>query len=146
MMHGRSCDGVGTKQFLHITAESSEKGGRHAACTIVQRLDRVGTRRRKSWFADVKPRLGSSLLRQVTLHGPPANFSELLTAIILTYHAVLHDVSHGSENPRVRWRFLRHVAVDPGMFCFAQPVCLHWLRFTFTGKVTAECIVIRDKL
>jgi hypothetical protein len=27
-------------------------------------------------------------------------------------------------------------------FCFAQPVSLHWLRFT----VIAECIVIRDKL
>jgi hypothetical protein len=71
---------------------------------------------------------------------------ELLKAIVLTYIAVLHDVSHGSENPRVRWRFLRHVAVDPGMFCFAQPVSLHWLRFTVTGKVTAECIIIRDKL
>lgn len=28
-------------------AGASEKGGRHAACTIVKRLDRVGTRRRK---------------------------------------------------------------------------------------------------
>jgi hypothetical protein len=46
-------------------AAEREVGMLHAACTTVQRLDRVETRRRKSWFANAKPRLGSSLLRQV---------------------------------------------------------------------------------
>ena len=48
VVHGRSCDGVGREQFLHTGRKQREgRSALHAACTTVQRLDRVGTRRRK---------------------------------------------------------------------------------------------------